>query len=190
MNICKWGQNFCMNFLFCSETKQEADIKPNLILWSTLTMERTSRELSEQVWHKIVAKQGQSQGYRSTSPDLTVPLSTLHCVIKKSDNTGAIANHSGNSIKCQTDSIWPSEQGTTVPPHSIHHGLSKRGSGDPGRLHCCEVETHLNNLLGECAEDRQDETFFAKEHNLDVNNLKEKSTSLQSNMEGFSDGLA
>lgn len=44
-------------------------------------------------------------GYKSISPHLTVPLYTVHCVIKKSDKTGTIANHSGLGHKRKGDKI-------------------------------------------------------------------------------------
>ena len=44
---------------------------------------KKTRELSEEVRHKIVAKHGQSQGCKSLSRDLDVPVSTVRTVIRK-----------------------------------------------------------------------------------------------------------
>ena len=46
-------------------------------------MTKKSRELSEEVRHKIVAKHGQSQGYKPISRDLDVPVSTVHNAIRR-----------------------------------------------------------------------------------------------------------
>ena len=42
-----------------------------------------TRELSEEVRHKIADKHGQSQGHKSISRDLDVPVSTVRNVIRK-----------------------------------------------------------------------------------------------------------
>ncbi|KAI3356376.1 hypothetical protein L3Q82_017602 [Scortum barcoo] len=51
----------------------------------TLSMEKRkkSKELSVDLRAKIVEKHGQSQGYKSISRDLNVPVSTVRNVIKK-----------------------------------------------------------------------------------------------------------
>ena len=63
-------------------------------VWSAMSMEKRkkTRELSEEVRHKIVAKHGQSQGYKSISRDLDVPVSTARNVIKKFKAHGTAAN--------------------------------------------------------------------------------------------------
>ena len=62
-----------------------------------MSMERRkkARELSEEVRHKIVAKHGQSQGYKSISRDLDVPVSTVRNVIRKFKAHGTVANLPG-----------------------------------------------------------------------------------------------
>ena len=52
---------------------------------------KKTRELSEEVRHKIVAKHGQSQGYKSISRDLDVPVSTIRNVIRKFKTHGTEA---------------------------------------------------------------------------------------------------
>ena len=49
-------------------------------------------ELSEEDRHKIVSKHGQSQGYKSISRDLDVPMSTVRNVIRKFKAHGTVAN--------------------------------------------------------------------------------------------------
>ena len=55
---------------------------------------KKTRELSEEVRHKIVAKHGQPQGYKSIYRDLDVPVSTVSNVIRKfkAHGTGTVAN--------------------------------------------------------------------------------------------------
>ena len=69
----------------------------------TMTMEKRekTRELSEEVRHKIVAKHGQSQGYKPISRDLDVPVSTVRHVIRKfkTHGTGAILPGRGRKRK-------------------------------------------------------------------------------------------
>ena len=52
---------------------------------TAMSMEKRkkTRELSEEVRHNIVAKRGQSQGDKSISRDLDVPVSTIRNVIRK-----------------------------------------------------------------------------------------------------------
>ena len=50
------------------------------------------KELSEEVRKKIIAKHGESKGYKSISRELHVPVSTVHNVIKKSKVIGTVAN--------------------------------------------------------------------------------------------------
>ena len=72
---------------------------------TTMSMEKrkTTRELSEEVRHKIVAKHGQSQGYKSISRDLAVPVSTIHNVIRKFKAHGTVANLPGHGHKSKLD---------------------------------------------------------------------------------------
>ena len=56
-------------------------------VYTTLSIEKIkkSRELSEDLRTKIKEKHRQSQGYKSLSGDLDVPVSTVRSVIKKFD---------------------------------------------------------------------------------------------------------
>ena len=60
---------------------------------------KKSKELSEDLRTKIVEKHGQSQGYKSISRDLDVPVSTVHNVIKKFTAHGTVANLPGRGRK-------------------------------------------------------------------------------------------
>ena len=62
-----------------------------------LSMEKRkkSKELSEDLRTKIVEKHGQSQGYKSISRDIDVPVSTVHNIIKKFTAHGTVANLPG-----------------------------------------------------------------------------------------------
>ena len=115
--------------------KQFEKIKGVILLFGVTVCTTTSieninktRELSEEVRHKIADKHGQSQGHKSISSDLDVPVSTVHNVIRKFKAHGTLANLHGRldvaarenliedcseglfdwkrktSINCQTDS--------------------------------------------------------------------------------------
>ncbi|KAG2460115.1 TCB1 transposase, partial [Polypterus senegalus] len=60
---------------------------------------KKSRELSEDLRTKIVEKSQQSQGYKSTSRDLHVPLSTVRNIIKKFTTHGTVVNLPGRGRK-------------------------------------------------------------------------------------------
>ena len=66
-----------------------------------LSMEKRkkSKELSEDLRTKIVEKHGQSQGYKSISRDLDVPVSTVRNVIKTFTAHGTVANLPGRGRK-------------------------------------------------------------------------------------------
>ncbi|CAJ0968620.1 unnamed protein product [Ranitomeya imitator] len=53
---------------------------------------KKSKELSEDLRNQIVRKHEQSQGYKSISKDLNVPVSTMRSVIKTSKAHGTVAN--------------------------------------------------------------------------------------------------
>ena len=64
---------------------------------------KKTRELSEKLRHNILAKHGQSQGYKSISRDLDVPVSTVHNVIRKFKAHGTAANLPGRGRKRKLD---------------------------------------------------------------------------------------
>ena len=64
---------------------------------------KKSKELSEDLRTKIVEKHGQSQGYKSISRDLDVPVSTVRNVIKKFTAHGTVANLPGCGRKRKID---------------------------------------------------------------------------------------
>ena len=64
---------------------------------------KSRRELSEDLRTKIVEKYQQSQGYKSISRDLDVPLSTVRNIIKKFAIHGTVANLSGRGWKRKID---------------------------------------------------------------------------------------
>ena len=72
---------------------------------ATPSMEKIKKswELSEDLRSKIVEKYQQSQGYKSISRDLKVPLSTVHNVIKKFVTHGTVANLPGRGRKTKID---------------------------------------------------------------------------------------
>jgi len=85
-------------------------IKRVILLFSvtvctTMSIERRkkTRELTEEVTHKIIAKLGQSQGYNSISRDLDVPVSTVRNVIRKFKAHGTAANLRGRGGKRKLD---------------------------------------------------------------------------------------
>ena len=106
-----------------------------------------TRELSEEV--KIVARHGQSQGYKSISRDLDVPVSTVPNVVMKFKAHGTVANLSGRGHKRKLDRTLQRRivrmvekapestakqiqadlqtQGSTVSTHTIRRQLQKRG---------------------------------------------------------------
>ena len=110
---------------------------------------KKTRELSEEVRHKIVAKHGQSQGYKSISRELDVPVSTVRNVIRKFKAHGTVANLPGRGRKSKLDRRLQRRiarmlekaprstakqiqadlqtQGTTVSTRTIGHKLNERG---------------------------------------------------------------
>uniref|UniRef100_A0A8C4RGC3 Transposase n=1 Tax=Erpetoichthys calabaricus TaxID=27687 RepID=A0A8C4RGC3_ERPCA len=64
---------------------------------------KKSRELSEDLRTKIVEKYQQSQGYKSISRDLHVPLSTVRNIIKKFTTHSTVANLPGRGRKRKID---------------------------------------------------------------------------------------
>ena len=121
---------------------------------------KKTRELSEEVKHKIVAKHGQSQGYKSISRDLDVSGSTVRNVIRKFKAHGTAANLPGRGRNRKLDQrlqrrifrmVEKAPRSTAkqiqadhqtqcpaVSTHTIHRQLNERGSmvGDPGGPHC------------------------------------------------------
>ena len=105
--------------------------------------------MSEEVRHKIVAKHGQSQGYKSIPRDLDVPVSTVCNIIRKFKAHGAVANPPRRGCKRKLDRRLQRNivrmvkkasrstakqiqadlqtQGTTVSTRSIHRQLDERG---------------------------------------------------------------
>ena len=75
------------------------------VVYTALSMEKRkkSKELSEDLRTKIVEKHGQSQGYKSISRDLNVPVSTVRSVIKKFTAHGIVANLPGRGRKRKID---------------------------------------------------------------------------------------
>ena len=64
---------------------------------------KKSKELSEDLRTKIVEKHGQSQGYKSISSDLDVPVSTVRNVINKFTAHDTVANLPGRGRKRKID---------------------------------------------------------------------------------------
>ena len=120
-----------------------------ITVYTTMSMEKRkkTRELSEEVRHKIVTKHGQSQGYKSISRDLDVPVSTVHSVIRKFKTQGTVANLPGRGRKGGLDRRLQRRivrmvekaprstakqiqadlqtQGTTVSTRTIRHQLNE-----------------------------------------------------------------
>ena len=93
-----------------------------------------SRELSEKVSEKVVAKHGQPQGYSSISRDLEVPLSTVHNVIKTFKAHGTVANLPGRGCKRSIDQrfqrmiVQMVEKGPQTPAKQIQADLQTQGT--------------------------------------------------------------
>lgn len=64
---------------------------------------KKSRALSVDLRAITVEKHGQSQGYKSISRYLNVPVSTVHNVFKKSAAHGTVANLLGHGQESKTD---------------------------------------------------------------------------------------
>ena len=110
---------------------------------------KKTRELSEEVRHKIIANHGQPQGYESISRDLDVPVSTVHNVIRKFKAHDTVANLPGRGHKRKLDQRLQGRivrmvekasrstakqiqadlptQGTTVSTRTIRRQLNERG---------------------------------------------------------------
>lgn len=94
-------------------------------------------------------KHGQSQGYKTISRDLNVPVSTVHNIVKKFTAHGTVANVPGRGRKSKIDQRLQQRiirmvdkeprstsrqiqadlqaQGTTMSAHTIHRHLNKKG---------------------------------------------------------------
>lgn len=122
-----------------------------VLVCTTLSMEKRkkTKELSEDLRSKIVRKHGQSQGYKSISKDLNVPVSTVRSVINKFKAHGTVANlpRCGRKRKIderfqrkivrmvdkeprltskQVQAVLQSE-GTTVSTRTIRRRLNEKG---------------------------------------------------------------
>ena len=100
---------------------------------------KKSKELSEDLRTKIEEKHGKSQGYKSISRDLDVPVFTVRNIIKKFTAHGTVDNLPGSGRKrhiyerLQQRIAWSSSkqiqadlqtQSTTVSAHTIRRHLN------------------------------------------------------------------
>ncbi|CAJ0938146.1 unnamed protein product [Ranitomeya imitator] len=114
---------------------------------------KKTKELSEDLRNQIVRKHEQSQGYKSISKDLNVPVSTVRSVIKKFKAHGTVANLPRCGRKRKIDKRFQRKivrrvykeprltskqvqaalqsEGTTVSTRTIHQRLNEM-VGDPG----------------------------------------------------------
>ncbi len=116
-----------------------------------LSMEKRKKckELSVDLREKIVEKHGQSQGYKSISRDLNVPVSTVRNIIKRFTAHATVANLPGRGRKSKINEKLQRSivrmvdkeprlttkqiqadlqtQGTTVSARTIHRHLNEKG---------------------------------------------------------------
>ncbi|CAJ0949462.1 unnamed protein product, partial [Ranitomeya imitator] len=111
---------------------------------------KKTKELSEDLRNQIVRKHEQSQGYKSISKDLNVPVSTVRSVIKKFKAHGTVANLPRCGRKRKTDKRFQRKivrmldkeprrltskqvqaalqsEGTTVSTRTIRRRLNEKG---------------------------------------------------------------
>ncbi|CAJ0933209.1 unnamed protein product, partial [Ranitomeya imitator] len=110
---------------------------------------KKTKELSEDLRNQIVRKHEQSQGYKSISKDLNVPVSTVHSVIKKFKAHVTVANLPRCGRKRKIDKRFQRKivrmldkeprltskqvqaalqsEGTTVSTHTICRHLNEKG---------------------------------------------------------------
>ncbi|CAJ0941342.1 unnamed protein product [Ranitomeya imitator] len=110
---------------------------------------KKTKELSEDLRNQIVRKHEQSQGYKSVSKDLNVPVSTVRSVIKKCKAHGTVANLPRCGRKRKMDKTFQRKivrmldkeprltskqvqaalqsEGTTVSTRTIRRHLNEKG---------------------------------------------------------------
>ena len=107
-----------------------------VLVCTTLSMEKRkkTKELSEDLRSKIVRKHGQSQGYKSISKDLNVPVSTVRSVIKKFKAHGTVANlpRCGRKIKiderCQLKIVRMVDKEPRLTSKQVQAALQSEGT--------------------------------------------------------------
>ena len=104
------------------------------------------RELSEDLRTKIVEKYQQSQGYKSISRDLDLPLSTVRNIIKKFATHGTVANLSGHGRKrkmyekLQRRIVWMVDKQPQTSSKEIQAVLQAQGAS----VSVHTIRWHLN----------------------------------------------
>src|SRR4029434_7992217 len=109
---------------------------------------KKSKELSEGLRTKIVEKHGQSQGYKSISRDLNVPVSSVRNVIKKFTAPGIVPNLPGHGRKRKIDErlqqrifrMVDKKPRTTLK--QIQADLQTQGT----TVSACTIRRHLNEM--------------------------------------------
>ena len=107
-----------------------------------------SKELSESLRTKIVEKHGQSQGYKSISRDLDVPVSPVRNVIKKFTANGTVANLPGHGWK---RNIYERLQRRIVrmvdkEPRSLSNQIQAALQTQGTTVSACTIRRHLNEM--------------------------------------------
>ncbi len=134
----------------CNQLKWRK-VDSTFVLCVTLSMEKRKKckELSVDLREKIVEKHGQSQGYKSISRDLNVPVSTVRNIIKRFTAHATVANLPGRGRKSKINEKLQQRivrmvdkeprltskqiqadlqtQGTTVSARTIRRHLSEKG---------------------------------------------------------------
>ncbi|CAJ0929308.1 unnamed protein product [Ranitomeya imitator] len=131
---------------------------------------KKTKELSEDLRNQIVRKHEQSQGYKSISKDLNVPVSTVRSVIKKFKEHGTVANLPRYGRKRKIDKRFQRKfvqmldkesrltskqvqaslqsEGTTVSTCTIHQRLNEKGLYDASQKEPAKSELTLFIVLG------------------------------------------
>ncbi|CAJ0919674.1 unnamed protein product [Ranitomeya imitator] len=130
---------------------------------------KKTKELSEDLRNQIVRKHEQSQGYKSISKDLNVPVSTVRSVIKKFKAHGTVANRPRCGRKRKIDKRFKRKivrmldkeprltskqvqaalqsEGTTVSTRTIRRRLNEKGLYVPPVFYVKPSNTHAHESM-------------------------------------------
>ncbi|CAJ0943728.1 unnamed protein product [Ranitomeya imitator] len=141
---------------------------------------KKTKELSGDLRNQIVRKHEQSQGYKSISKDLNVPVSTVRNVIKKFKAHGTVANLPRCGRKRKIDKrfqrkiVQMLDKEPRLTSKQVQAALQSEGT----TVSTCTIRRHLN-------EKRLYGNFFNKCYYLwfqDLNNHKKQGVTLLSKM--------
>ncbi len=130
----------------CNQLKWRK-VNSTFVLCVTLSMEKRKKCKELYLREKIVKKHGQSQGYKSISRDLNVPVSTVRNIIKRFTAHGTVANLPGHGRKSKINEklqwriVRMVDKEPRLSSKQIQADLQTPGTtvSDPGGHHCWHI---------------------------------------------------